>query len=126
MGMQTGESEQGLRKILDMTRLISIVLLGTHFYYYCYATFGHWQLTATLTDRILANIHNTGLFTSFNKSKWIAICFLLISLIGVKGSKNERFSYKTALMYLLAGLLIYSFSYLSLLIKFKIATAASL
>ena len=37
MGMQTGESEQGLRKILDMTRLISIVMLGIHFYYYCYA-----------------------------------------------------------------------------------------
>ena len=30
--MTTGENEQGLRKILDMTRVISIVLLGLHFY----------------------------------------------------------------------------------------------
>ena len=35
--MNTGENEQGLRKIIDMTRLISIVLLALHFYYYCYS-----------------------------------------------------------------------------------------
>lgn len=37
--MSTGENEQGLRKILDMTRLMSIVMLGQHFYYYCYKAF---------------------------------------------------------------------------------------
>ena len=30
--MQTGENEQALRKILDMTRLISITFLVLHFY----------------------------------------------------------------------------------------------
>ncbi len=39
MSMQTGESAEGLRKILDMTRMISIVLLVIHAYYYCYAAF---------------------------------------------------------------------------------------
>ncbi|PZR24562.1 MAG: hypothetical protein DI535_22005, partial [Citrobacter freundii] len=33
MAVQTGENEQALRKILDMTRLISIVILVIHFYY---------------------------------------------------------------------------------------------
>ncbi len=33
MAMHTGENEQGLRKILDMTRLISIALLIFHFYF---------------------------------------------------------------------------------------------
>ncbi len=28
--MHTGEDERGLRKILDMTRLISVVLLALH------------------------------------------------------------------------------------------------
>ena len=42
MVMQTGENEQALRKILDMTRLISIVILVIHFYYYCYAAFQEW------------------------------------------------------------------------------------
>jgi hypothetical protein len=51
--MHTGENEQGFRKILDMTRLISILVLGIHFYYYCYLAFQEWQLTAPLTDRIL-------------------------------------------------------------------------
>ncbi|MEI9911582.1 MAG: YWFCY domain-containing protein [Bacteroidota bacterium] len=29
--MSTGENEQGLRKITDMTRLMSIVILALHF-----------------------------------------------------------------------------------------------
>ena len=33
MAVQTGENEQAMRKILDMTRLISIVILVIHFYY---------------------------------------------------------------------------------------------
>jgi hypothetical protein len=37
--MQTGENVEGLRKILDMTRLIAITILVLHFYYYCYAAF---------------------------------------------------------------------------------------
>ena len=47
--MQTGENEQSLRKILDMTRLMSIAILALHFYYYCYTAFEQWQLTATLS-----------------------------------------------------------------------------
>jgi hypothetical protein len=34
--MQTGENEQALRQIIDITRLCSIVILMLHFYYYCY------------------------------------------------------------------------------------------
>src|SRR5690349_4426500 len=98
--MHTGENEQGLRKILDMTRLMSIVLLGLHFYYYCYAAFGEWALTTTLTDRLLQNIERTGLFDHFNKSKWISLCFLVISLVGVKGRKNEKLNYTSAFSYL--------------------------
>ena len=42
--MNTGENEQGLQKVLDMTRLISIVMLVLHFYYYCYSAFDEWHL----------------------------------------------------------------------------------
>jgi hypothetical protein len=52
MAVQTGENEQALRKILDMTRLISIVILVIHFYYYCYAAFQEWGLISTFSDRI--------------------------------------------------------------------------
>ena len=50
MAVQTGENEQALRKILDMTRLISIVILVIHFYYYCYAAFQEWELSSPFSD----------------------------------------------------------------------------
>lgn len=115
MTMQTGENEQALRKILDMTRLISITLLGIHFYFYGYTIFKNWQLVTQFTDRILQNIYNTGLFDNFHKSKLFALCFLLISLLGAKGKKNENLQFKTAFHFLLSGLLLYFFSYFLLL-----------
>ena len=105
MSMNTGENEQGLRKIIDMTRMISIIILLLHFYYYCYNAFAEWQLTAAITDRLLQNIFATGLFSSFSKSKLIALGFLVISLMGAKGKKNEKLNYKTAFAYIITGLL---------------------
>jgi hypothetical protein len=87
--MQTGENEQALRKILDMTRLISIIILALHFYYYCYAAFHDWHFTSVFTDRLLGNISHTGLFSGFHKSKLIAVGFLFISLMGAKGSRDD-------------------------------------
>ena len=112
--MQTGENEQAMRKILDMTRLISIVLLFIHCYYYCYGAFQEWNYTSELSDRVLRNITNSGLFSSFNKSKLIALVFLIISLIGAKGRKDEKLNYRTALAYIITGLLIYFISQLTM------------
>lgn len=112
--MNTGENEQGLRKILDMTRLISIVVLGLHFYYYCYRAFEAWELTVGITDRLLSNIRNTGLFDQFINSKMIALGFLIISLFGARGKKDEKLNYKTAAAYIITGLLIYFLSFFCL------------
>lgn len=117
MAVQTGENEQALRKILDMTRLISIVILVIHFYYYCYAAFQEWELSSTFSDRILGNIYRTGIFSNFVKSKLIALGFLVISLLGAKGRKDEKLNYKTAFAYLITGLLLYFASYLSLMLQ---------
>jgi len=116
MAMHTGENEQGLRKILDMTRLIGITLLILHFYYYCYAAFQQWQLTATITDKLIGNMQDTGLFGNFHRSKAIALGFLLISLLGAKGRKDERIRYKNAFVHIIAGLIIYFFSYVCLFV----------
>ncbi len=124
MSMNTGENEQGLRKIIDMTRVISIVILLLHFYYYCYNAFAQWHLTATITDRLLQNIFSTGLFSGFNKSKVIALIFLLISLMGARGKKNEKLNNKTAFLYIAAGLLIYFFSFLFMFLESKPTTVA--
>ncbi|MBE7171485.1 MAG: YWFCY domain-containing protein [Williamsia sp.] len=122
--MHTGESEQGLRKIIDITRLISIALLTLHFYYYCYAAFSRWQLTSGLTDRVLSNIRRTGLFDHFMTSKLLALCFLVISLIGAKGRKDEKLNYKKVSAYLGSGLLIYFLSYAGLMASSDGVTSA--
>ncbi|MEP1259864.1 conjugal transfer protein MobC [Algoriphagus sp.] len=111
MGMQTGENEQGLRKILDMTRLMGIGVLGLHFYFFCYATFRDWGLASDLTDSVLRNIFGTGLFLDFHTSKLIALAMLGISLLGIKGRKSEKLSTKTAFLYGGLGLVIYFASY---------------
>ncbi len=124
MAVQTGENEQALRKILDMTRLISIVILVIHFYYYCYGAFLEWGLSSAFSDRILSNIYRTGLFSYFTKSKLISLGFLIISLLGTKGRKDEKLNHKTAFAYIITGLLLYFFSYLSLLLKLPVQEKA--
>jgi hypothetical protein len=102
--MQTGEDEKSLRKIMDMTRMLGIVVLLLHSYYYCYGAFQEWHLTAPIGDRILANIARTGLFHHFHTSKLIALGCLVLSLIGTRGRKSEKLNYRMALAYLVAGL----------------------
>ncbi len=126
MAMQTGENEQALRKILDMTRLISIVILLIHFYYYCYTAFQECGFVSAFTDSILSNIQRTGLFSYFHKSKLFTLGFLLISLLGAKGRKEEKLNHKTAFAYIITGVLFYFLSYLSLLVKTDSTTAAIL
>jgi hypothetical protein len=110
MSMNTGENEQGLRKVIDLTRMISIMLLLLHCYFYCYTAFKQWNFTAPIADRILSNLAQTGLFTSFHTSKWMAAAFLLLSLIGVKGRKSEKMSYKKAFICFVTGVTVYFLS----------------
>src|SRR5678809_293670 len=105
--MQTGENEQGLRKILDLTRMMSIAILLLHFYYYCYEAFNQWEIRSDITDRLLQNIYNTGLFSNFHKSKLIALIVLIISLFGARGRKDEKLMFKTAVSYILTGLILF-------------------
>ncbi len=107
----TGESEMDLRKIADMTRFASIIILLLHFYYYCYTVFKQWQLSSGITDRLLTNITNTGLFYRQYISKWIALGLLVISLLGATGKKDESLQPKTIITYLSIGLLLFTFSY---------------
>jgi hypothetical protein len=122
--MQTGENEQALRKILDMTRLISMVILGLHFYYFCYGAFREWHFTSHITDGLLSNIRKTGLFSNFYKSKLIALGFLAVSLLGSKGRKDEKQTFETAFAYMLTGLLIYFISYLIMLLTLPLVDLA--
>lgn len=111
--MNTGEDIQGLRKIIDFTRLISLFILSIHFYICCYQAFDQWGLTAEITDRIIINIAKTGLFKGFFIPKLAVLLCLIISLIGAKGKKDEKTNYKEIVTYLFSGFLLYFVGVLS-------------
>jgi hypothetical protein len=117
MSAGTGENEMGLRKILDFTRLGSIVVLLLHFYYNCYGLFKYWGLTADIGDRFLGNITQTGLFNSPIISKLLALALLIISLLGSRGKKDEKISKGLITFYLIAGLVFYFTSTFILKVK---------
>ena len=113
--MQTGEDTQGLRKIIDLTRLISLFILAIHFYILCYKVFKELGLTAEITDRLIANIAKLGLFDNgLFRAKGAALLCLFISLLGAKGRKDEKAGRKNILWGIVAGLMIYWLAFLSL------------
>jgi len=122
--MQTGEDTQGLRKIIDFTRLISIFILAVHFYICCYKAFAGWHWTAGITDRIVASIAKTGLFKDMLKPKSAALLCLIISLIGVKGRKDEKINYRMITAYIVTGLLIYFISILCFYLNARLPVIA--
>lgn len=105
--MNTGEDVQGLRKIIDFTRLISIFILSIHFYLSCYLMFVQFGWTAEIIDRIITNIAKTELFNSFHRPKLAALLFLIISMIGTKGKKEEKIQIRSIIIYLITGLCLY-------------------
>ncbi|WP_438940026.1 conjugal transfer protein MobC [Chitinophaga hostae] len=115
MTMRTGENEMGLKKIIDLTRMIAIVVLLIHCYYNCYHAFKFMGWTSNISDQILKNILKTGLLSGYFKSKIIALIFLFISLLGVRGRKDEKSDVKAGIALLFSGLIIYFLSGLILL-----------
>jgi hypothetical protein len=109
--MQTGENEQALRKIVDMTRMCSIVLLLLHIYYYLHPAFFAWAFTHEFIDRVMVNIVSTGLFKNIWISKLLSLAMLLISLLGARGKKDDDLNLKISLSLLTAGIAIYLFSH---------------
>src|SRR5688572_2944075 len=99
--MKTGENEIGLKKILDMTRMFSIILLLIHFYITCYRAFEDWHLTYKISDRILFNIQKLPIADGLWKPKLIILGLLLISLMGAKGRKTDQLTYRVPFVYLI-------------------------
>jgi hypothetical protein len=108
--MNTGEDVQGLRKIIDFTRLISIAVLIIHFYICCYVAFSGWGWTTEITDKLIFNIAKTGLFTGLLKAKLAALLFLGVAILAAKGKKDEKIQKNGIVAYLLSGLLAYFLS----------------
>ncbi len=105
--MQTGENEQALRKIIDFTRFLGILVLMLHFYFSCYGAFSALHITYPIVDRVLVNIYKLSIFRSMLVVKSLALALLIVSLIGTKGKKTENTKISTALTYSILGLILY-------------------
>jgi hypothetical protein len=124
--MQTGENEQALRKIIDMTRICSMVILVMHFYYFCHHAFFRWGLAMEFIDKIMMNVSKTGLFNSIWNSKLFSLGLLIVSLIGVKGKKDERISLRASMFLLSLGFVLFLFGHVMLSPNFKFTIGYSL
>lgn len=124
--MNTGEDAQGLRKIIDFTRLISIAILCIHFYICCYAVFAAWGWTAEIIDKLIGNIAKTGLFTGLIRAKLVALLFLGITVLAAKGKKDEKIQKNSIAAYLICGLLVYFLSQLVFYLSWSIPLRAGL
>lgn len=120
MANQTGENEQALRKITDFTRMGSLILLAIHFYYFCHHAIVAFGYTHELADKIFLRFSKTGLFDSIYYSKIGVIVLLVISLLGVKGKKEEKINSLLSILLAVIGLLIFLLSHYILELPFSI------
>src|SRR5690606_11741602 len=120
--MGTAENEQGLRKILDYTRLLSISILVLHFYLSCYLVFEAAGFHSEITDKILSKISLIGVFNSGIISKSVAFLLLFISLMGAKGRKDELTNLKTWIIGILIGIVLYYGSVYCFRLELKLNT----
>lgn len=120
----TGENEQALQKIIDFIRLLSIVILLFHFYFFCHQAFENWGFAFGIADQITKSVSGTGMFSSIYISKFITVGLLVISLIGARGKKDEKVSLLQALSFVAVGIVLFLPSHYILLFTTTVSIQA--
>lgn len=123
--MGTGENEQGLRKIVDLSRWLSVGLLLLHFYYSCYAAFADYGVRSSLSDRVLQSIAKTGVFESTLKIKSLILVLLIISFLGAKGKKDQEYKLSAVISWIICGILLFFLSSFFLVSNLSMVTTAA-
>lgn len=108
--MNTGENQEGLKKILDFTRMGSLAFMGIHTYLMGYSTFETWGLTHSWIDFFLLQLAKTGLFEGNSMQRILILVLLLISLLGAKGKKKPDYRFSRLLIWLVFFGGLYGFS----------------
>jgi hypothetical protein len=107
----TGENEQALRKIIDFTRMGSILIMAFHFYYFCHQVIHSWNLTVPLIDKIMVSVIRTGLLDGVHFSKLLSLGLLTASLVGAKGKKDDKITFLSASLLMVFGFGIFILSH---------------
>lgn len=105
--MNTGEDTQGLRKILDLSRMISVFMLSMHFYIRFFQVFSALGWHSQVTDKIIGQLAKLPVFTGWWLAKILALVFLAISLLGVKGKKDEDVTTRWIFAHMGCGSVLY-------------------
>jgi len=125
--MQTGENIQALQKIIDFIRYGSIVLLLIHFYSVCFPAVVEYKLSVDFVNRIVYNLSNGfSALRGINRPKLVVLFLLAVSLLGVKGKKDEKLSVQPICLYIGVGLLFFFASSFLLEITASPSTIAGL
>lgn len=99
---------RALGKIMDFMKGFAIAILFLHLYWYCYQGFKELGLATSVTDEILLKLaQNTILFKSPLVSKLLALVFLALSVLGIRGVRNEKITWSMVLISLVVATLIY-------------------
>lgn len=125
--MQTGENIQATRQILDFIRYGSIAVLLIHYYGVCYDAFLDWNLYAEIVNRVVFNLSNhIPLLSGFTQPKVVVLSLLLISVLGIKGKKNDKLTLQPIIVYFLIGMLFFFGSTLLLEINASLSNKAGI
>ncbi|MBE7178460.1 MAG: type IV secretory system conjugative DNA transfer family protein [Mucilaginibacter polytrichastri] len=105
--MNTGEDQQGLRRIIDFSRMISVAFLLLRIYFTEYPVFAPAGIRSDITDRLLRPVAASVLFQSTAYANTAILVFLCISLMGINGRKQEDAGYAQAIYLVAVGLVFF-------------------
>jgi hypothetical protein len=114
----TGRDGSG--NLRDLFRIISIALLIIHFYGYCYTVFQYLHLVSRITDSLARNFFRISFIRDYFHVKLIALVAISLSAIGIKAEENKRPNYKSGIIYLVVGSVLYFFSRILLQMDYEI------
>lgn len=103
----TGENQQALRKAIDFTRMGSIITLALHIYIQCYGAFVSLGWRLQLTDLVISKVAAIGVFHSPWAVKTVVLVLLIVSLLGIKGRKDDKITYRQILQPAIIGLILF-------------------
>lgn len=109
--MQNEDDLKALSKILSFIRAVSVIILLTHMYFFCYSLFLKMGLTHFIIDKIIMNLYKQTSFFNHPLYSKAFVCILLgLSLWGSKGVKNTKITLKKIIIIFSLGFIFFFFS----------------